>query len=144
MTKSKYYNQFTAKEISVGYSFMQNELLSANASVKLLDIFHLAWQDFYNNKFSYDGATFVKERSEFTLFEVPAFIHDWRNSNGYVGRKIDKEMLNIMSFLCYEAGFFESRIKWMMFTFINKLRHKYILKDLQKQLPKNIYINLKK
>lgn len=51
--------------------------------------------DFEAGKFSYDGATFVRERSK-SLFEVAAFIHDWCNAMGYVSYAVDREMFDIM------------------------------------------------
>ncbi len=140
MTKNKYYIEFSEAEINEGYNFMLAELINADASAKLHDLHTLAWQDFINGKFSYDGATFVQERSEFTLFEVPAFIHDWRNANGYVGLKFDKEMFSIMAYLNYSPHHFIVRARWTFFTWLNWLRHKYYLKDLKKETPTNLII----
>ena len=116
------------------------DLVNALEVEKLKDLFFSAWDDFKAGKFSYDGATFVKERSEFTIFEVAGFIHDWRNCNGYVGLKIDNEMFSIMSYLCYAPHHFKVRARWTFLTWLNWLRHKYYLKDLQAELPTNLLI----
>lgn len=102
------------------------------------NLFCLAWIDFKAAKFSYDGATFVKERNSKTIFEVAAFIHDWRNSKGYVGRKIDREFLCIMIVLNYAPELIKSRIFFMLLTPINIVRH-YFLGTIKKGLPYNLY-----
>lgn len=140
MVKGKYYKYFSNEELEYGFNFMLDELVKAKASQELKDLLFLAWDDFKAGKFKYDGATFVKERSEFTIFEVPAFIHDWRNNNGYVGLTIDDELFSIMSYLCYPPHHFLVRARWTFFTWLNWLRHKYYLKDLKTELPKNLII----
>ena len=136
--KSKYYNQFTDKELIYGYDSMINELrvLTLGHDIKLL--FADAWLDFTMGKFSYDGATFVKERNCNTLFEVGAFIHDWRNSKGYVGRKIDREFLCIMIVLNYAPELIKSRIFFMILTPINVVRHRF-LGTIKKGVPDNLF-----
>jgi hypothetical protein len=140
MLKGRYIHEFTAQEIKEGYNFMESELLTSKATTNLKMLFAIAWGDFKAGKFKYDGATFVKERSERTIFEVPAFIHDWRNTSGYVGLRIDDEMFSIMSFLAYPPHHFITRARWTFFTWINWLRHKYYLKDLKKEVPTNLLI----
>ena len=103
--KSKYYNQFTKSEIAIGYAYMLSELEVIPIHHEIRALFSDAWEDFKQGKFSYDGATFVKERSKNTIFEVSAFIHEWRNYNGYVGKEIDKEMFSIMISLNYVHNF---------------------------------------
>lgn len=138
MNKAKYYNEFSNHELEEGYNFMTKELtiLSDNNPIHLL--FQRACDDFIDNKFSYDGATFVRERSH-SLFEVASFIHDWRNSNDYISRKIDKEFFTIMEDLEYP----KSLIKWRKFlcnfTFLNILRH-MLLKSYRSDLPNDLYI----
>lgn len=94
--KSRYYNQFTQAELQIGYNSMIQEIKSLPIGHAVRELFASAWIDFQIKKFSYDGATFVKERFSHTIFEVAAFIHDWRNSNGYVGPVIDREFLCII------------------------------------------------
>ncbi len=140
MFNSKYHIEFSNTELKTGYDFMLNEILNTNSHDQLLLLFQLAWNDFLCGKFSYDGATFVKERNIKTLFELPAFIHDWRNYNGYVGKNIDYEMFSVMILLRYPPKYFVVRARWTFFTWINILRHKYILRDLKTNLPTNLII----
>lgn len=102
------------------------------------ELFTETWIDFIMGKFSYDGATFVKERFSHTIFEVGAFGHDRRNSFGYVGKEIDNEFLCIMIALNYKPNLIIQRWLFMRFTFLNVLRHK-ILGTYKKELPNNIY-----
>lgn len=81
--------------------------------------------DFEAGKFSYDGATFVKERSE-SLFEVAAFLHDWRNAMGYISYSVDQEMFDIMITLNYNLNLIKWRWFLTRFTFLNIIRHKIL------------------
>lgn len=119
---------------------MQSEMrhLDFKHPIRLLVL--LAWEDFRAERFSYDGATFVRERSFETLFEVASFIHDWRNSMGFVGRKIDNEFFAIMICLNYDAFMILDRmIKTRLIVDFNYLRHKFWLKDLKTITPGNLY-----
>lgn len=136
--KSKYYNQFTQDEIRIGYNYMIQELKVLPKIHPIKELFCDAWIDFKASKFSYDGATFVKELNPITIFEVAAFIHDWRNSNGYVGQKIDREFLCIMIVLNYKPELIIERWFFMRLTFLNVLRHK-ILGTYKKGLPTNLF-----
>jgi len=148
MTKNRFYTDFSYTEIETGYQYMMSELRGLDFNHPIRTLFMLAWEDFKNNKFSYDGATFVKERTIETIFEIASFIHDWLNSLGYVGKKIDDLFIDIMITLNYEFSLiFERYLLMRCFTWVNVLRHKYILKDLKKGLPPyhfelpEIYIN---
>lgn len=138
MNEFKYYKDYTNQELQEGYIFMTKELeiLSQDSPIYLL--FQKACDDFVNNNFSYDGATFVRERSH-SIFEVAAFIHDWRNSNDYISKKIDEEFFYIMEELEYP----KSLIRWRKFlcnlTFLNVLRHKF-LGTYKNSLPKDLYL----
>jgi len=101
-------------------------------------LFAETWFDFVMGKFSYDGATFVKERFSHTIFEVGAFGHDRRNSFGYVGKEIDREFLSIMVALNYKHNLIIERWFFMRLTFLNVLRHK-ILGTYKKELPTNLF-----
>jgi len=61
--KSKYYNQFTQEEIRIGYNSMCQEIKVLPLGHSVRELFASAWIDFSIGKFSYDGATFVKERN---------------------------------------------------------------------------------
>lgn len=126
MTESKYYSDFTSEELDKGLLSMSEEIYECPVWIR--NLFWMAWDDFAVNKWSYDGATFSKERFEDTLFEVAAFIHDWMNSNGIVSYSVDAIMLKIMKDLKYTRK--ERFLRWFKtrFTFLNILRHKYFLK----------------
>jgi hypothetical protein len=136
--KSKYFNQFSEAEIQIGHNAMIQELKCLPKVHPIKELFADAWIDFMLGKFSYDGATFVKERNPLTLFEVAAFIHDWRNSKGYVGKAIDNEFLSVMISLNYKPSMIIKRWMLMRFTFLNVLRHK-MKGTYKKELPTNIY-----
>jgi hypothetical protein len=136
--RGKYFNDFSEAEIQIGYNSMIQELKVLPKVHPIKELFADAWIDFMLGKFSYDGATFVKERNPLTLFEVSAFIHDWRNCKGYVGKAIDDEFICIMIALNYKPNLIIERWLFMRFTFLNVLRHK-ILGTYKKGFPNNIY-----
>ena len=136
--KSKYYNQFSEAELRIGYNSMIQEIKSLPIGHAIRDLFASAWIDFQIGKFSYDGATFVKERNPLTIFEVAAFIHDWRNFKGYVGKEIDNEFLCIMIALNYKPRLIIERWLFMRLTFLNVLRHKF-LGNLINKSPNNLF-----
>ncbi len=136
--KSKYYNDFSEAELRIGYNSMIQEIKSLPIGHPIRELFASAWIDFSIGKFSYDGATFVKERNPITIFEVAAFIHDWRNSNGYVGEKIDRELLSIMIVLNYKPELIKERIFLLVLTPLNVARHRF-LSTYKKGIPNNLY-----
>ncbi len=136
--KSKYFNDFLEAEIQIGHNSMMQELKVLPKVHPIKDLFASAWIDFSTGKFSYDGATFVKERNPITIFEVAAFIHDWRNSNGYVGEKIDRELLSIMIVLNYKPELIKERIFLLVLTPLNVARHRF-LSTYKKGVPSNLY-----
>jgi len=134
----KYYKCFSETKIKEGYNYMTFELFYLPLAHPVRELFADAWIDFKFGKFSYDGATFVKERNHLTIFEVGAFIHDWRNSKGYVGKEIDNEFLCVMIVLNYKPKLIIERWLLMRLTFLNVLRHK-IKGTYKNQLPNNIF-----
>jgi hypothetical protein len=136
--KSKYFNEFTDEELRIGYDSMKKEMEHLPSLHPIKELFLDAWFYFSIGDFSYDGATFVKERNSSTLFEVAAFIHDWRNSNGYVGIKIDREFLCVMIVLNYAPELIKARIVLMTLTPINIARHRF-LGTYKKEIPRNIF-----
>jgi len=140
MTKDRFYKDFTPEELEIGYAYMMAELEHLPESHFLRILFNIVWRDFKDNKFSYDGATFVKERSKATIFEVASIIHDWRNYLGYVGRIIDQEFIDIMIVLRYDFELIKER--WLLLliaTPLNIFRHKYLLKKYQNPKALNLY-----
>lgn len=136
--KSKYFNDFLEAEIQIGYNSMIQEIKILPLGHSVRELFASAWMDFSIGKFSYDGATFVKERNPITIFEVAAFIHDWRNSKGYVGRIIDREFLSIMIVLNYKPELIIERKLFMLLTPLNIARHRF-LSTYKKGVPSNLY-----
>ena len=136
--KSKYFNDFLEAEIQIGHNSMMQELKVLPKVHPIKELFADAWIDFMLGKFSYDGATFVKERNSLTIFEVSAFIHDWRNFKGYVGKEIDNEFLCIMIALNYKPRLIIERWLFMRLTFLNVLRHKF-LGNLINKSPNNLF-----
>ena len=136
--KSRYFKDFTEAEIQIGYNSMLKELEVLPDVHPIRELFTETWIDFQIGKFSYDGATFVKERNPLTIFEVAAFIHDWRNSNGYVGQKIDREFLCIMIVLNYKPELIIERKLFMLLTPLNIARHRF-LSTFKKGVPSNLY-----
>ena len=138
MFKGKYFNEFSESELRIGHNSMIQELKVLPKVHSIRELFASAWIDFSIGKFSYDGATFVKERNPITIFEIAAFIHDWRNSNGYVGEKIDYEFLCIMIVLNYKPELIIERKLFMLFTPLNVARHRF-LSTYKKGVPSNLY-----
>lgn len=136
--KSKYFKDFTEAEIQIGHNSMIQELKVLPKFHPIKELFASAWIDFQIGKFSYDGATFVKERNPLTIFEIGAFIHDWRNSKGYVGKEVDEEFCCIMIVLNYKPRLIIQRWIFMRFTFLNVFRHK-ILGNLNNKPPDNLF-----
>ena len=136
--RGKYFNDFSEAEIQIGHNSMIQELKVLPKVHPIKELFADAWIDFMLGRFSYDGATFVKERNPLTLFEVSAFIHDWRNCKGYVGKEIDNEFMCIMIALNYNPNLIIQRWLFMRLTFLNVLRHK-MKGTYKKGLPTNIY-----
>lgn len=90
--------------------------------------FICAWSSFEYELWDYDGATFVREH-EGNFWEVAAFIHDWMNVTGYVGKKVDLYFIKIMITLNYGENIIFERCKWMQWTWLNILNHKWIKRD---------------
>lgn len=140
--KSRYIYELKHEEWKHGKDFMLQEVAFITWNHPLRNLLFKAISDYESGKFSYDGATFVRERSK-SKFEVAAFIHDWRNAMGYVGYYIDNEMFNVMILLNYELSDILKRYLLTRLTFINIIRHKYFTKNYLKEKPKNL-IKMKK
>lgn len=137
MIKNKYIHGFSVVEWEKGKAFMLQEVAYLSNDHQIRKLLNEAIADFEAGKFSYDGATFVKERSV-SLFEVAAFIHDWRNSMGFVSYKVDREMLDIMILLDYSLSLINWRYFLTRFTFINIARHKTMCTYF-KAVPEDLY-----
>jgi len=135
--KNRYIHQISGSEWAEGKSFMFSEVVDLDTYHSVRVLLRQAILDYETGKFSYDGATFVKEVGT-SLFEVAAFIHDWRNSMGYVSKEIDKEMFDIMILLNYPIELIKERLFFTRFTFLNVWRHK-LLGNKLKQTPTNLY-----
>jgi hypothetical protein len=112
-----------------------NNLLSQCNGIEWIEqAFYFAWSDFKQGKFEYDGATFVIEVNN-NFWEVAAFIHDWLNGIGYVGKAIDLYFIKIMIALNYSENRIFERCKWMQWTFLNVFWHKVKGTFKSKHLP---------
>ena len=137
MTKSRYIYDISLEEWVEGKNFMFLELHPYRWNSPIRKLLYKAIADFEAGKFSYDGATFVKERSK-SLFEVAAFIHDWRNAMGYVSYHVDREMFDVMIALNYNLNLIKWRWFLTRFTFLNIIRHK-ILCSYVGSKPNDLY-----
>ena len=138
MIKNKYIHGFSVVEWEKGKAFMLKEVYGLHPMHKICVLLRKAIADFEAGKFSYDGATFVKERS-ISVFEVAAFIHDWRNAMGYISKQVDQEMFDVMSVLAYNTNLVIWRFVLTRFTFLNEWRHK-LLCSYVGAIPPNLYI----
>lgn len=138
MIKSRYIYQISEEEWEAGKEFMLRELHKYRWNLPIRKLLWKAIEDFEAGKFSYDGATFVKERFR-SIFEVAAFIHDWRNSMGYISYSVDQEMFDIMITLNYNLNLIKWRWFLTRFTFLNIIRHK-ILCSYVDASPPDLYI----
>jgi hypothetical protein len=140
MRKEIYYTDLLDTQIIAIYDHMLKEVSHLDYNHDLRKLFFLAWRDFAENKFSYDGATFSMARyGKEMIWEIAAFIHDWRNSMGYVSRKVDEEMFSIMILLNYPLKYIIQRWFLTRLTPLNILRH-YIKGTLKKGNPSNLFI----
>jgi len=117
---------------------MKAEMIGLDYKHPIRTLYLEAWQSFECGEWSYDGATFVRERYSHTIFELAAFIHDWRNSMGYTGYYIDRELIDIMICLNYPFGLIQTRWFWTRLTFFNIIRHK-VLGSFKNEKPKLIF-----
>lgn len=138
LQKNRFYSELEYSVIEAAHQSMTQELEMLPLSHPLHSLFEAAWKAFRGDQFSYDGATFVRERYLETIFEVAAFIHDWRNSTGYVGKAIDREMFDIMITLRYDFSLIIERFFYTRFTGVNVLRHR-LKRTYVKILPENLY-----
>ena len=96
--------------------------------------FFSAWDSFKSDGWKYDGATFVKEKNN-SYWEVAAFIHDYLNNIGYVGKEVDLYFIKIMIVLNYGERIIFERCKWMQYTFINYFWHWVRGRKPKNQIP---------
>lgn len=124
MHKNKFYSDFSKKELIDGKCFMlsQIEQVPLKYQSQLISLFYYYWHLFEKCKFKVDGATFVDEQKE-CFFNLWWFIHDGRNSEGYVGNKVDEEMLSIMILTDVPPIHFKQVIPLIRLTWFNKIRH---------------------
>ena len=132
------YSQLSESEKALSHDMMQREMKDFDFKHQIRLLFLLAWNDFKEDKFEYDGPTFVKSRYK-SRWELASFIHDWRNENGYVGKEVDEEFFSIMITLNYSMDLIIERWFFTRFTFINVFRHR-ILRTLKTENPTNIYL----
>lgn len=137
MMKSKYIYEVPEYVWLNGKAFMLQEVYGLKHTHPIVILLQKAISDFEAGKFSYDGATFVRERSK-SLFEAAAFIHDWRNSMGYISKQVDQEMFDVMNILNYDTPLVFWRFFLTRFTFLNVARHK-IMHTFVASAPNDLY-----
>jgi hypothetical protein len=138
MRKNKLYSELSLKQRLRAESAMGYELRGLDYKHPIRTLHMLAWETYKTDGFTYDGPTFAKRRHAETDFEIAALIHDWRNSFGYVGKDVDREMFNIMISLNYPYELIVQRYWLTRFTFLNVIRH-WIKGTLKNSTPKNLY-----
>lgn len=98
-------------------------LLQCNGIEWVETAFLLSWRSYEAKNWNFDGATFVRENNN-NFWEVAAFVHDWLNKEGYVGKEPDLYFIKIMMALNYSENLVFERAKWMQWTWLNVLWHK--------------------
>lgn len=136
MRKNKWYKDFSPEELNQAYWSMNREMNGLDFKHPIRTLFINAWEDFKAGKFSYDGPTFVRSRFK-SIWELASFIHDWRNSNGNVGREVDNEFFSVMIALNYPLKLIIERWLLTRLTFLNVWRHR-----IKGTYNKNINIKL--
>lgn len=136
MRKNKFYSDFSEAEVRTGFKIMHDEMSGLDFNHPIRKLFIQACEDFKSGKFSFDGPTFVRSRFK-SRWELASFIHDWRNSNGNVGREVDNEFFSVMIALNYPLNLIIERWFLTRLTFVNVWRHK-----LKGTYNKNIEIKL--
>jgi hypothetical protein len=124
MRKNKLYSELTELEKQLADSYMKSELKNLDFKHPIRLLFHYAWEDYKADKFTFDGATFSKKWHTATSFEIAALVHDWRNSMGFVGYAVDREMFDVMITLNYGLPYIIQRYILTRFTFLNIIRHR--------------------
>lgn len=125
MRKDRLYTDFTELEASVADACLKSELWGLDFKHPLRLLHHELWESFKRGEFRYDGPTFSKSKHSSTIFELAALNHDRRNSEGYVGKAVDREMFDIMITCNYPLELIIERWFLTRFTFLNVWRHKW-------------------
>lgn len=140
MHKNRFHTEFTEKQLLDAKCYMLEEIAIAPKEYQeqLIDLFYHYWRKFLNGDFSVDGATFIAEETG-CFFNIWWFIHDARNSDGYVGKAIDNEMIDIMTLTNTPSKYYRQAVPLLCFTFVNVIRH-YFKGTLKSELPNNLIV----
>jgi len=130
------YKDLSAQEAYDMEQILYKEIESLDRNHVLTLLLEEALWHYKLGLWSYDGPTFSKAPRGF--WEVASFIHDWRNSMGYVGYYIDDEMFAIMIYLNYPLFSIRQRYILTRFTFLNMFRY-WIKGNLKKSKPTLIF-----
>lgn len=138
--RNRYYSEFTEKQLLEARVYMLEEIEQAPEEYqeKLMGVFFYYWKSFMNGKFTVDGATFIDEEKD-SFFNIWWFIHDGRNSEGYVGNTIDNEMLDIMTLTNTPAKHFKQAVPLLKLTWLNVIRH-FIKGTYKRKNPTNLIV----
>lgn len=138
--KNRYYYEFSDKELHEGKCYMIEEIEQASKKYQeqLIGVFYYYWRKFMKGEFAVDGATFIDEEDG-CFFNIWWFIHDGRNSEGYVSKSVDSEMLDIMILTNTPNKHFKQAIPYLKFTWLNVIRH--IIKcTYKRKKPSNLIV----
>lgn len=128
----------TYKKISQFKEEILSDLITqCNDVVWIRQSLLMAWSSFEKDGWRYDGATFVREKND-RYFEASAFIHDWLNHTGYVGKAADLYFIKIMIALEYGENIIFERCKWMQWTFLNVAWHWLRFKNPKNDIPNEL------
>lgn len=138
MRKNRLYSELSEREQRVADACLKTELWGLDFKHPLRLLHLEVWQSYQADKFKYDGPTFSKAKHKATVFELAALVHDFRNSMGYVGKKVDREMFDIMITCNYPLELIIQRWLLTRFTFLNLWRHK-LKGTFKSSKPINLY-----
>lgn len=136
MRKNLGYRDLTAQEQADMEFILMNEIQSVPDMHPVRLLLASALFDYKTGVFKYDGPTFSK--THYSFWEVPAFIHDWRNATGFISYTVDTEMFSIMIYLNYPMALISQRYLLTRFTFLNIIRHK-IKGTFKNYKPQNLF-----
>lgn len=137
MRKNLYYKDLTPKEAFDFEKILSEEINLLPMDHKVRSLFREALIDYKAGLWAYDGPTFSKSYKN--VWEIPAFIHDWRNSMGYLSYAVDEEMFSLMILLNYPMEYISQRWILTRFTFLN-IFIKYVQHKIKKLDKTKLYL----
>jgi hypothetical protein len=139
MRKNVAYRELSYKEKQEMANSFEKELNGLSINHPIISLLGQAWFSYKHDGWRYDGPTFSRAPRGF--WEVAAFIHDYRNSHGYVSKPVDREMFSIMIVLNYPLSSIIQRYWLTRLTWVNIIRH-WLKGTLKKSNPQNLYYEI--